>query len=343
LLQKIIYQKFQKQQRMNISQRFINFFPKNGLNSLKVGIYQHSGVARDLLEQLLQELGAETICLNRSEVFVPVDTEAIRAEDVILAKQWVSEYQLDAIISTDGDADRPLIADEKGQWFRGDIVGLLCANYLDIKHIVTPVSSNSVVERMGTFDSVNRTKIGSPYVIEKMQELKAQGAKKIAGYEANGGFLMADEVCFEDNSLTALPTRDAMIVILSVLFAAKNKNVLLSQLTAQLPQRFTFSDRLKEIPVEYSQQVIKKYCEDNSHQQFLTDFAGLFVDENITVKKMDQTDGLRVFLSNDEIIHFRPSGNAPEFRCYTEADSLERATSLNQQCLEIIKCGLKFI
>jgi phosphomannomutase len=40
--------------------------------------------------------------------------------------------------------------------------------------------------------------------------------------------------------------------------------------------------------------------------------------------------------TNDEIIHLRPSGNAPELRCYNEASTMERANQLNELCLQII-------
>ena len=48
---------------------------------------------------------------------------------------------------------------------------------------------------------------------------------------------------------------------------------------------------------------------------------------------INRTDGVRVTFANGEIIHLRPSGNAPEFRCYTEASSDTRAHELNDRCL----------
>ena len=65
--------------------RYLDFFPPDCLKGLRVGVYEHSGVARDLLGTLLQGLGAAVTPLARSETFVPVDTEAIRAEDVTAA------------------------------------------------------------------------------------------------------------------------------------------------------------------------------------------------------------------------------------------------------------------
>jgi phosphomannomutase len=41
-------------------------------------------------------------------------------------------------------------------------------------------------------------------------------------------------------------------------------------------------------------------------------------------------------VKNDEIIHLRPSGNAPEFRCYTEADTESRAEETNNICMGIM-------
>jgi len=328
-------------------QRFINFFPDQALANLNIGVYQHSGVARDDLMLILQGLGASITPLNRSDIFIPVDTEAVREEDHILAKQWIDEYHFDAIISTDGDADRPLISDEKGNWLRGDIIGILCAQYLEVKHIVTPVSCNTAVEKSQLFDSVSRTQIGSPYVIAGMNNLINKGHRAIAGYEANGGFLSADDIHLHNQVLTALPTRDAVIVLLALLHMSKLKQQPLSALANDLPQRFTFSDRIKNIPTEKSQQIIKTYLDDESGiNRIESDFSDVFnllsntAEEKDTitkVKSIDNTDGLRIVFTNDNIIHFRPSGNAPEFRCYTESNSVELASQINAYCLEKIR------
>lgn len=83
---------------VNYKKRFIDLFPDNALAGKKVGVYQHSGVARDMIPEILTALGAEVIKLGFSDYFIPVDTEAVRQEDIDLAKQWVSEHQLDAKI-----------------------------------------------------------------------------------------------------------------------------------------------------------------------------------------------------------------------------------------------------
>jgi len=98
------------------------------LRGARIGVYEHSSVARDILAKVLTALGAEVIPLGRSSTFVTIDTEALRAEDTALVHGWAAEHGLDAIVSTDGDADRPLIANENGVFLRGDVVGLLTEN-----------------------------------------------------------------------------------------------------------------------------------------------------------------------------------------------------------------------
>lgn len=312
-------------------ERFTQFLPDNCLAGMTVGVYQHSAVGRDLLQQILSALGANTICLGRSEQFVSVDTEAIRPEDVDLAQQWASEHALDAIVSTDGDSDRPLISDEHGRWLRGDIVGLLTALYLGADIVVTPVSSNSCVNA-DFFEQVLRTRIGSPYVIAAMQTAATNSPEKgVVGYEANGGFLQQSAIELSGKTLSPLPTRDAIIVILSVLLLAKQRQQTVSELNASMPAIYTSSDRLKNFALEKSRLLLDTLIEDkqiNSMQvQQLLPFMG-------EIKAVDTTDGVRLSFADDEIIHIRPSGNAPELRCYTEASREERAIELNQLALK---------
>lgn len=316
--------------------RYIDFFGVGALEGKTVGLYEHSTVARGPIHDVLTALGAKVIRFGFSPTFLPVDTEAIRLEDVDLARRWAAENAVDCIVSADGDGDRPLISDENGEWLRGDIVGLLCASYLGADSVVTPVSSNTAAEKSGRFALVKRTRIGSPYVIAGMEAAARAGAKCVVGYEANGGVLVGSDVVRRDRTLSALPTRDALIALLGVLLLCAESHKSISQLLADLPQRFTASDRLKAFLPEQSERILRHlHCGDEERDfqridQVFSSIAG-------SVVAVDATDGLRMTFANEEIIHLRPSGNAPEFRCYTEASSNQRALELNQACLHIIK------
>lgn len=316
--------------------RYLNFFPSDALQGTQLGLYQHSAVGRDLIHDLLVQLGAHLIPLARSQDFVPVDTEAIRPEDVDSALHWASEFELDAIVSTDGDSDRPLISDESGRWLRGDIAGVLCARYLAADSVSVPVSCNTAVERSGWFPDVRRTRIGSPYVIESMQEAAAAGAKRVVGYEANGGFLIQTELQDHGRVLPALPTRDAVICILGVLMLARRETKSLRQLLQVLPPRFTASDRLQSFPAEKSRELLAMF-NTGDDQDDMHAVERLWKQELGAARSLDRTDGLRITFVNGDVLHLRPSGNAPEFRCYTEAATEERALELNQRCLEILR------
>ena len=317
--------------------RYLQFFGGDCLQGLRLGVYQHSAVARDILVEIYSGLGAVVMPLGRSETFIPVDTEAIRPEDVALAAQWAGQHRLDAIVSADGDSDRPLISDETGRWIRGDVAGVLCARFLGADSVSTPVSCNSAVDLCGWFPEVKRTKIGSPFVVSSMLDASRRGRRCVVGYEANGGFLLNSPVTHEGRTLRALPTRDAVLVHLSLLLLAKREGRTLSQLVATLPPRYTASGLLRDCPVEASAGILAKFTtgEDAKDRAALAAAFGAIL-AGSAVASIDRTDGIRATFSNGEILHLRPSGNAPEFRCYTEASGEGRAQELNDRCLEVI-------
>jgi phosphomannomutase len=315
-------------------QRYIDFFSPRMLTGLRLGLYEHSSVARDPLRRILEKLGAEVVSLGRTDVFVPIDTEAVSAEDIVRGHEWSTEYSFDAIISADGDGDRPLISDEHGNWLRGDIVGLLCARYLGVNKLAVPVSCNTAIEQCGAFESVIRTKIGSPYVIAEMQQLE-DGTDTVAGFEANGGFLLGSNIARGDKMLAPLPTRDAVLPALAVLAAARQAGVAISALLIDLPRRYTASDRIQNFPVATSKHLIETWGNDLAlFSAFLGDGYGLPVNH-------DLTDGLRITFDNQNIIHLRPSGNAPELRCYCEATTPEAAECMTKAVLARIAQTIK--
>jgi phosphomannomutase len=294
----------------------------NALSGKRIGVYQHSSVARDLLVDILHKAGADAIALGRSDVFVPVDTEALRPEDVAFAQDASQAHGLDALVSTDGDADRPLVADERGTFLRGDSVGLLTAHFLGADAVVTPVTSNTAIELCGLFKKVYRTRVGSPYVIGGMEQAVKDGYRHVVGFEANGGVLLGSAVTIDGRRLDALPTRDAILPVLSILGMAAKNGSKISELLKGLPSRFTRSGRIEDVPATSSAPLLQDLLDTEQRQRFFAEIG--------TIKDSDAIDGIRVVLSNGEVVHYRASGNAPELRCYAEASSDPRAEELLQ-------------
>lgn len=311
--------------------RYVDFFGQDALQGLRLGLYEHSSVTRDCFNTILSNLGASVTSLWRTDIFVPIDTEAVSEEDCARGREWASTYHFDAIISTDGDGDRPLIGDEHGEWLRGDIVGLLCASTIQAKTLAIPVSCNTAIELSGRFEYVSRTRIGSPYVIAEMQALAGLGKTAIAGFEANGGFLLGSEITHGTRMLAPLPTRDSVLPVVALLSACKQQSCSLSTLVSHLPQRFTFSGRVQAFPTQKSKDYIQQWANNPSaFIQMLPLDLGDVVSQNVV-------DGLRLSCASGDVVHLRPSGNAPEFRCYAESESNERAQVIVNKVLSFLE------
>lgn len=314
--------------------RYVRFFGADALAGLTIGVYQHSAVGRDLLVKIVEAMGGEALRLARSDRFIPVDTEAVRPEDIAAAREWAQEFGTDAIISTDGDSDRPLLANEYGEWLRGDRLGILCAQVLGADHVVTPISSNSALELSGQFAGITRTRIGSPYVISGMNAALAAGYKRVCGYEANGGFLLGCDLVVEGRTLAALPTRDAVLPMLAALVAARKAGGLVA-LERHLPQRVTYSDRIQAFPVADSKQLFAYLLEGDLAAQKAR-LAEYFGRMHGGLVQVDLTDGIRMTMADGVVVHLRASGNAPELRCYTEAGDALTAAAANSGALRTV-------
>ncbi|MEZ8585554.1 phosphomannomutase [Vibrio cyclitrophicus] len=308
--------------------RYTDLFDAGLLVGKRIGIYEHSSAGRDIYQGIFESLGAEVISLERTNEFVPIDTEAVAESDKEKAHLWSKQYGLDFIFSTDGDGDRPLVADEDGEWLRGDILGLLCSKALKIDALAIPVSCNTIISSSPEFKTVSKTRIGSPYVIAEFSELKKQH-RRVAGFEANGGYLLGSDIDVNGKVLNALPTRDAVLPALMLL--SLSRKGMIKDLVANLPQRFTHSDRLQGFATDKSLELLER---GRCNPEQLLEQLGL---NDVNVIATDNTDGLRLKLSDGTYVHLRPSGNAPELRCYTEAPDAEAAMILVNQVLGHIR------
>jgi phosphomannomutase len=311
--------------------RYNDAFAPDALAGLRIGFWEHSSAASEVLPEILARLGAEVVRLGASETFVSVDTEAVDGDTRDMLARWVLSERLDALLSADGDADRPLLVDNLGRVVAGDILGPVTARWCGADEVVTTVSANTLVDLMGAFGCVTRTRIGSPYVIAAMEARLGAGVRRVAGYEPNGGFLLGWDMEREGRPLSSLMTRDAVLPMLATLASAVASGQSVSEMLAEYPERRTATDRLKDIPRERSLALV---------DALLSGDYGLLPDDLGVPVSIDTTDGARMTFASGHIVSVRPSGNAPELRCYVEADSDLAANEVLQVMLERLRAGL---
>ena len=322
--------------------RYLDFFPAHGLLGKRIVVFEHSAVGRDLLVEILTRLGARVVPTGRSEAFIPIDTEDITAERLAELQEMADAEAdgtdgPDAIVSTDGDSDRPLVAgvDVSGRvrFFGGDLLGIIVAKYLGADAVVIPISANDAVDL--ELDNVTKTKIGSPYVVKAMQEAEGDN---VVGWEANGGFLTGSVIEKDGRSLRPLPTRDALLPILCALYASVEKECTLTELFSELPPRFSKAGLIDEFPREASLEIIRRFTPEGPERperpenfaSIAAELSKVFTPELgfDTIADINTLDGLRIFFANGDIAHIRPSGNAPQLRIYAVANTEARAEEI---------------
>ena len=357
--------------RIEYLKRYQEFFADDSLKGLRVVCYQHSAVGRDLLVEALGALGAEVLPMGRSESFVPIDTEAIDAACLAGMNQLVAEATaqhgpIDALLSTDGDSDRPLVlgVDSKGvaHFVSGDRLGMVVAGFLGADAVVVPISCNDAIDR-GALAAIlePKTRIGSPYVFAGMEVAMEKGKRQVCGWEANGGFLTASQFIRKGHKLSALATRDALLPILSILVHAREEGVGLCELFDRLPQRLSQAALLRQFPRPTAQRILGALSPEQAgiRQAIFTgegiaahDAQGALIAltaagaESLgqirarlesfftagqgfgAIGRIDYTDGVRIYFTNGDVAHIRPSGNADELRIYAVADTAARASAI---------------
>jgi phosphomannomutase len=218
-----------------------------------------------------------------------------------------------------------------------------------------------------------QTRIGSPYIIDAMNcEIERNPDSKVAGWECNGGFLIGSDWTINDSFLRSLPTRDAVLPLISVLLLAVKDNMAVSELiTSRLPKRYTHADVIGDktpgceiYTAEMGKTIIKMLSpEDNDVFQVDFTIEGIKTngtdystssDHNLNrikerlgsyflsergftdITSINFIDGVRIVFSNGDVAHLRPSGNAPEFRIYATADTQEEANLIVEKRYEIV-------
>jgi phosphoglucosamine mutase len=184
-----------------------NTFPRDlTLDGMRVVLDCANGAAYKVGPTVLEELGAEVFALGVSPNGRNIN-EGCGSLHPELTAERVREVRADVGIAVDGDADRVMIIDERGEVLDGDLVIDLCARHLLQSGtlrgggIVATVMSNLGLEESLKEKGLGlvRTKVGDRYVVEAMRE----GGYNLGG-EQSGHVIFLDHTTTGDGLMTAL-------------------------------------------------------------------------------------------------------------------------------------------
>ncbi|QLH74722.1 MAG: phosphoglucosamine mutase [Methanomassiliicoccales archaeon] len=261
---------------------------------------------------LLEMLGVRAVTLNANPQGTFPGHESEPTPDHLKDLMAVVKATgADLGIAHDGDADRTIFVDDKGEYLYGDRSLALVASYIIREKgggtVVTPVSTSSCVEDVvkAAGGKVVYTKVGSPIVARQMIELNAA-----FGGEENGGLIFPEHQYCRDGAMT-------MAKVLEII-AKEGK---LSKLMRSVPN-YALDKRRVEVANDLKEAVL---------EDLLIRFQG---------EKLDTTDGLKVHFSNGWAL-IRPSGTEPIFRIYSEAKTKDAAKKIGDRCEKELREALE--
>ena len=280
---------------------------------LKVIVDCGSGAACFTTPYLLRKLGCEVLTMNcQPDGFFPGRDPEPTEPNLKELIEVVKATGANIGIAHDGDADRTICIDEKGDFVFGDKSFALVEKYMLKENngglIVTTVATSSAIYDIANEynGEVIATKVGDLIVARELKDKDG-----LFGGEENGGLIFPDFVYGRD---AALSTAKIIEII-----AKTGKS--LSKLIEELP--VYYSEKMKiECPDELKQEVMQKIAEETSEFE------------------VDTTDGVKIFKDGGWVI-IRPSGTEPIFRCFAEAKTKEDAKKMAEWGISLISKYLK--
>ncbi len=279
----------------------------------KVVVDCANAVGSVVTPRLLRELGCKVISMNcqLDGTFPGRKLEPV-AENLGELAKTVAACKADLGIAHDGDADRTIIVDERGEILTGDRVFALTAMHHIRKRkrprIVTTVATSSVLNDVAKKlkGSVVRTKVGEPEIIGEYR----RGGGDIGG-EENGGVFFFDWLLCREGMMTAVKFIEALDA----------SGLSVSKLNRSLPIYHQIKQRAN--------------CPNELKSRVLDAIA-----KSLSKHELDRTDGLRVVFDYGWLL-LRPSGTEPIFRCFAEAKTEEKARQLVDMGMKELEEAIK--
>ena len=257
---------------------------------------------------LCKELGCDVITINEKiDGSFPGRGSEPTPDNLQLLSETVKAQNADVGVAFDGDGDRSLFCDNKGNILTGDKSAILLSKFILEKNpqsiVVTCLNSGSGIEQIAkeTNSKVIRTKVGSVEVSRKMVPIKA-----LIGFEENGGFMYGKHNQVRDGAMT-------LCLFLELIASSENN---LNEELSKLPLTFTTKDKMT--------------CSSENAKKIIS-----------TLKKQnptsDTTDGIKIKYDEKNWVMIRPSGTEPIVRIYAEAKSQQKLDELMAENIKKIK------
>jgi phosphomannomutase/phosphoglucomutase len=223
-------------------------------------------------------------------------------ENLVDLIKKVPEVGADLGAAQDGDADRAIFVDEKGEYIWGDkslALGAKNATKEGGGIAVTPVTTSSCFDDVVKDNNgkVIHTAVGSPIVARVMIENNA-----VFGGEENGGLIFPEMQYCRDSAMS-------IAKILEIMAKEDNK---LSELIDEIPKYEVFKTKMP-CPHDKKEIVMKTLAEQTKNDK--------------SVIEVDETDGVKLYVEDGWVL-MRPSGTEPIFRVYSESKNKNRAEEL---------------
>jgi len=274
------------------------------LNGLKVALDCANGAAYQTAVKTFRELGADVRVINNDPDGVNINDNcgSTHPEELM---DYVVRKKCDVGFAFDGDADRCLAVDEKGNLVNGDFIMGICGKYLkeqgrlkNNKVVVTVMSNMGLEIALGKENiSEEKTRVGDRYVLEKMKK---------------GGYVLGGEQSGHIIFLEFNTTGDGLVTALQVSSIIKKSGETVSKLASimrELPQIL--------VNVTVSSDKINLYKEDS--------------------EVISAIESIENKLSGKGRVLIRPSGTEPLLRIMLEGENQDEIDILANSLASLIK------
>lgn len=287
------------------SQKYLSYLQEtidHSFESMHVGLDCANGATSGLAAHLFADLEAETYVIGNNPNGTNIN-DGFGSNNPEKLQELVVEKNLDVGLSFDGDGDRLIAVDEKGNIVDGDQIMYICASYFqEEKRLPNQTVVATVMSNLGFYRALEEkgikvvtANVGDRYVLEKMLD-----GDYMLGGEQSG------HIIFREHSTSG----DGMLTGIQLLHIMKETGKSLSELASGMP---IYPQVLKNVPVDDKESVM----EDSRLQ------------EKIQAVEAQLGDAGRVLV--------RPSGTEPLIRVMIEAETEDLCENYATEIVEVLQ------